>query len=143
MADKNLLTITGSGGLPKLAPDLTYPSTKAGESATYKTVTGIDGSSGLAVALSGANKYAVSMLIFTDMTNENYDIKLTVSGEVIWNETVTVTGGTLNLLGPTGGPSIGSNPNIEGAYEMSNFSLEIQSTSDTSVGLLYLVREIK
>lgn len=143
MADVDVSAISGSSALPKLAPDLTYPSDKVSDAGTYKTVTGIDGSSGLAVALSGSNKYAVSVLEFSNMINEDYDIILTVNGEQIWNDTVAVTSGQLNLLGPTGGASIGSNPNQEGSYEMSNFSLQIQSTTDTDVTLSYLVREIK
>lgn len=133
-------SLTGGGAL-RFAADLTWPSDKSSSANTYKTITAIDGSLGLVTALSLTGKFSVAALGFENMVNENYTVKLTVDGVVIWNDTVSVTTGDLWLLGPAS--SAITNTGHDGVYICnSSLLLEIQSTTDTSVDLNYITRPI-
>lgn len=136
MADIPLSNITSGIVLPRLAPDLSFPS-GVGGSGAYR-ITGIDGTGGLTTALSlTGGAFSVSLLEFTALTSENVTIKLTIDGVVIWNDTF-VSGTSLPLLGVSEG-AVG----VAGEIQCeSYFLLEIQTTTDTSVTLDYLARPI-
>ncbi len=140
MADKNLSSISGSGGLPRLAPDLTYPASKIG-SGNFKKITGIDASSGLTTALSLTGNFAVSYLAFHRQTAESNRYKLTVDGVVIWDDTKVASTGVDVFLG---------NVNVSGTLYSSDtviecknsLLLEVHTATDTDIELYYLARAI-
>ncbi|MCP4881188.1 MAG: hypothetical protein GY905_11630 [Gammaproteobacteria bacterium] len=140
MTDKTLSSLVGGGGLPRLAPDLTYPSSKAA-TANYKTITGIDASSGLTTALSLTGNFAVSYLAFYDQAAESNRYKLTVDGVVIWDDTKVAAAGVDVFLGDV---------NISGTLYPSDITIECESSlllevhtaTDTNIGLYYIARAI-
>tara|TARA_R110000851_G_scaffold320216_4_gene484973 strand:+ start:1810 stop:2232 length:423 start_codon:yes stop_codon:yes gene_type:complete len=135
------IEVGAGGGAPliQLAPDLTYPSDKNGTS-LYKTITGIDGSSGLVTALSLTGAFAVSAIALRNFTAETATIKLTVDGEEKWNDTYTIQAGTLYFIG---GPV-----STSGVYSdivpccKETFLLEIATTTDTDIEVNYVARPI-
>jgi len=128
----------GGGGLPQLAPDLTYPSSPTTGSVTYQVITGINGTGGLTTALSLTGKYAVMFLEFLSVVAENVTIKLTIDGVVIWNENFT-SSSSIALFGNNSGANAGPNEILQCETSL---LLEIQTTTDTSVQLNYLARPI-
>ena len=128
----------GSGGsaLPKLAPDLTWP-TDMENNVGYERISGIDGSAGLVTALSLTGKFMISLLQFTSILTESITYKLTIDGVVIWNG-AAATGTVKKLLGSKSGPNEVSNSIQCDA----SLLLEVQTTTDTNVVLDYLVRPI-
>ena len=133
-----LSSITGGGGLPQLAPDLTYPSS-LGVNRGYVWVTGIDASAGLTTALSLTGKFAIDLLQFVGLTNESITVKLTVDGVIIWNDTYVTGATTLRLFGlnESGGEDTPSTMQCN-----ESLLLEIQTTTDTSIDLYYVARPI-
>jgi len=133
----------GGGSLLELAPDLTYP-TKT-RTQTYRQVLGIDTTSGLTEMLGLTGKFAVSLLTLTQLTSSDpMVVKLTVDGIVIWNDTNSGSGTNMALLG---GEIAGSSATgIFGAAETilvkNSLSLEVNTTSDSSINLEYAVRAI-
>lgn len=139
MASKTLSEVVGGGsGLPKLAPDLTYPSTL--QSGTgYVRVT-INAVGSLTTALSLSGKFVVERLEFDQLLSETVTIKLTIDGTVIWNDTYTSpAANTVYLLGLAGVAGI-TNPSSIRCD--SSLLLELQTTTDTSVNLQYVARPI-
>ncbi len=126
----------GGGGLPQLAPDLTYPSDKASSLGTSKAINGISAVGALTTALSLTGKFIIHQLAFTALTAESITIKLTVDSVVIWNDTF-VCGTTESLINDITGAIVQESYSCESA-----FLLEIQTTADASVNLTYLAREI-
>ena len=125
---------TDGGGLPQLAPDLTFPASVTGGRST-RFISGINAFNALTTAVSFSGKHLVSYLVFTGLTAETVTIKLTIDGVVIWNSTFT-SPTTLQLLGD-------GNPSYTEPFESKeSFLLEIQTTSDTNVNLEYLARPI-
>lgn len=126
----------GGGVLPQLAPDLTYPSNKAFSTTVYNEITGIDASGSLTVALSLTGKFTVSYLVFEDLTSEQITIKLTIDGDIVWNDTFT-SGASQALLGNT-------TPFVIPELYMckSSFLLEVQTLTDTNISLIYQARPI-
>ena len=124
------------GGLPQLAPDLTYPSDKASSTTTYRIITSIDATAGLTTALALSGKWSVSNLYFSNMTTETVTIKLTVDDVVVWNDTFT-SGTSERLLGAT---SVIPIPEAYGCK--SSFLLEIQTATDNNIQLQYLARPL-
>ena len=134
-----LSSIAGGGGLPRLAPDLTFPSDKNGQQNT-KVINGIDGSAELATALSLTGKFIISSITLSNFTAESSTVKLTVDGVVIWNDTYTTATGPSNFLsGPLGATSTYQDSEIQCN---TSFLLEIATTTDTSVDLIYVARPI-
>lgn len=129
-----------AGGLPKLAPDLTYPSNKSSNK-NYVYISGINAVGSLTTALSLTGKFSVSYLALGSVAAETITVKLTVDGVVIWNDTYANTATAINNF-------IGTFENLsDGAAEQaiqceSSFLLELQTTADTSVNVLYVAREI-
>lgn len=140
MADTKLSTVVGGGGLPKLAPDLTFPSSKI-SNANYVQITGINAVGSLTTALSLTGKFSVSYLALNSVAAETITVKLTVDGVVIWNDTYANTVTTVNnFIGTLESVSGGA---AEQAVQCeSSFLLELQTTADTSVNVLYIAREI-
>lgn len=126
----------GTGGLPKLSPDLTFPANVSAADGTI-TVTGIDGSAGLATALSLTGKWSIGMLRFNNLTAENVTIKLTVDGIVIWNDTQSIPSTNFQLLG-----GVSTSSSREFISCNSSFLLEIQTTTDNDCALNYIARPI-
>ena len=132
-----LINKGGSGGsLPRLAPDLTFPSTPLGPTTTTRSVT-INPVGALTTALSLTGKFYIGALSFAGLTAETITIKLTVDGVVIWNDTFS-SGLGVSLLGE------GSTTNAYSDVMQCNssFLLEIQTLTDTIVTLNYLARPI-
>ena len=127
------------GGLPQLAPDLTYPADRKNLNVkTYKEITGIDASGGLTTALSLTGKFAVSLANFLNTTAESMTIKLTIDSVVIWNATFLATSGAQYILGDSGG----GNGVAETILCNDSLLLEVQTTADTSINLQYMARPI-
>lgn len=131
----------GGSSIPLLAPDLTYPSDKAADSVTYKSISGIDGTSGLATALSLSGSFKINYLEFNSMTSEQVTIKMTIDGDIIFNDTFNMSSTSLLLFG--GGMGTLEAEQQEVFKCNSSLLLEIQTTTDNSVGLSYLARPIK
>jgi len=125
----------GGGGLPRLAPDLTYPADKTG-AASYQQVVGIDASAGLTTALSLTGKFAVSYLNFGGVLSENMTIKLTIDGGVIWNDIFAAASANQLFFGGVSG-------GIAESMECNNsLLLEVQMATDTDITLSYLARPL-
>jgi len=126
------------GGLPKLAPDLTYPSDKLVGGASYKRITGIDGSSALVTALSLSGKFYINFIRFSGLIAESMTFKLTIDGVIVWNNSFTVTA-TEVFLGTLPNSTLSISETIQCD---TSFLLEIQTTTDTDVTLDFLARPI-
>jgi hypothetical protein len=141
MASKLLSSTVGGGGLPQLAPDLTFPSSLAGN-AGYKRITGINAVGTLTTALSLSGKFYVNALRFEAITAETITIKLTVDGVVIWDDTWANIGTILKLFGRTGADATATDETVEAIQCNESFLLELQTLTDASVTLVYLARPI-
>lgn len=128
----------GGGGLPRLAPDLTFPSTRL-DGAGYARVT-INPVGSLTTALSLSGKFAIERLEFAQLLSEAVTIKLTIDGVVIWNDSFTSpTANTVYLLGQGIATSVTSPSSIQCN---SSLLLELQTTTDIAVNLQYIARPI-
>ena len=137
-----LLSALYGGGVPRLEPDLTFPSSVFADQGIV-VVTGIDASSALTTLLSLTGKYLIQALIITSITAENITVKLTVDGEIIWNDTYANPSTAIYLLSSL---NTISNPGISfgsGIQCNSSFLLELQTAADNDVTFQYLVRPIK
>jgi len=139
MASTLLSSVSGSGGLPKLAPDLTYPSDKS-VAANYIRITGIDATGSLTTALSLTGKFLITDIELSFLAAETSTVKLTVDGVVIWNDTYTTSTSTTVLLG--GAVNIGSNHADAVIQCETSLLLELQTITANSVILDYLARPI-
>lgn len=126
----------GTGGIPKLSPDLTFPADINANDGTL-TISGIDGSAGLTTALSLTGKWSIGMLRFNSLTAENVTIKLTVDGIVIWDATQSIPSTFFQLLG-----NVSTSSCREYISCNSSFLLEIQTATDTDCSLNYVARPI-
>jgi len=138
MADIKLSTVVGGGGLPKLAPDLTFPSSLFSNTG-YSKISGINAVGSLTTALSLTGKFAIDLLQFENITPETMTVKLTVDSVVIWNDSFSASS-LIRLIGSRTGAS-----NDVPATSIScdtSLLLELQTTADASVDLTYLVRPI-
>jgi len=132
-----LSSITGGGGgLPQLAPDLTWPSAILSTTG-YAKITGINAVGSLVTALNLTGKHSVSLLNFTDMNANTMTVKLTVDGVVIFNDSFTCST-QLKLLG-----SISSLDGVNAEIQVSSsLLLEVQMSADASIDLNYVARPI-
>jgi hypothetical protein len=130
----------GDGGLPRLAPDLTFPSAKNSD-LIAKEVTGINGSAGMVTALSLTGKFVISRLNFSSVLAETVTIKLTIDSVVIWDASFTASTTGIALIG--GVATSVSNPPLDFPIQCNlSLLLEIQTTTDTNVTLSYIARPI-
>ena len=130
---------TDGGGLPQLAPDLTFPADRIATQSTYKRIDGIDATGGLTAALSLTGKYIVNYLSFTANAVENNTIKLTIDGVVIWDSTFIPGANSIVLFGNRARTNAGSDESLQCNTSL---LLEIQTTSDNSISLEYIARPI-
>ena len=129
-------TSSFSGGLPRLAPDLAAPTTWAGQRPSI-TITGINPSAALTTVLSiTGEKGVINYSYFDNMTAENYTVKLTVDGSVIYNDVWAVANTAPTFNGAHTTSSFYTDP----IYYSTSFLLEIQSTTDTSIDYTYTKR---
>ena len=141
MADIKLSTIAGgNGGLPLLAPDLTYPADRAVDTSTDKLITGLNPLGGFQTMLSLTGKFAIKLLRFENISGSEslFNVKLTVDGEVKWQaQAGTPSSTTQALLGVFDGSgtqeTIGCN---------SSLLLEVQTAVDGGIDLRYNARPI-
>lgn len=128
-------TTLQSSTLPRLAPELTYPSEKP-TSSTFKTISGINAQGALTTALSASGRFIFSLAVFSAMTNEAVTVKLTVDDVVIWDNSFSVTGSNLALICEVGDTA------EYGFLVARNLLLEIETLTDTSINLTYRLRPI-
>lgn len=124
----------------RFAEDLDWPS-RVDVNFGYEIVN-IDPSSGLTTALSLTGSYLVPLLALDNMTAESHTIKLTIDGEVVWNDTL-VTGTVLPLVGYGDSSNIKNGANDGQIVCETSLLLEVQSTTDTSEDLYFIARPIK
>ena len=141
-----LNSLVGGGGVPQLAPDLTYPSSKASSGNNYESITGIDASSGLTTVLNLTGKHVVSLLWFRNMTTENNRVRLTVDGTVIWDDTYTMAAGGATPGELLLGTIVSTTSPIAAVPEViscnTSLVLELETATDTNVTLLHMSRPI-
>lgn len=139
MADKKLSSVIGGadGGVA-LAPDLTFFSTKSVTS-NQIAVTGIDASSALTEVLGLTGRFIINKVSLSAMiANDLSDIRLTIDGVVIWDETGLSSNGTTEHL-------IGSQAADEWSESIiceTSFSLEVQMSTDNAIDITYNARPI-
>jgi hypothetical protein len=141
MASKLLSSTVGGGGLPQLAPDLTFPSSLIGNFG-FKSIGSINAVGSLTTVLSLSGKFYVNALRIEGLTAETITIKLTVDGVVIWNDTWANPNTILKLLGRTGVDANATTETVESIQCNESFLLELQTLTDASVNLKYLARPI-
>ena len=129
----------GGGGLPRLAPDLTWPSSKAIGLVGYTTISGINGTTGgLVTVLSLSGKYAVSLIRLTSLVSESITLKLTVDGVVIWNNTFAL--GAINFLAVGDGDGANTYEAAVPTQSNSTFLLEITTITANSITCNYIAK---
>lgn len=141
MADVNLSTIVGVGGLATLAPDLTWPSkAKTASVGSTQKLTAVDVSGSLQTVITASGKFNFEHLKVENLTAESITIKLTIDGEIKWNDTFTcnTTADLYNVAAGTG--FIGGE---DGNKVNSTFLLEMQTATDTSINVYFTLRPIK
>jgi len=137
MADVALSKLINGGNLPRLAPDLTLPATSSGAS-MVTSITGIDPSAGLTTVLSiTSTKGYIPYLVLSNLASENYTIKLTIDGDVIWNGVKAVSAANIILIGGSSTSILGFDP----FPFNTSFLLEVQSTTDTDISCGFLMRK--
>jgi hypothetical protein len=134
MADN--IPFSSGGSLPKLSTDLTYPSTIENGTGIV-IVPGIDATGSLTQVLSLTGGFAINNLALTNMTAENATIKLTVDGDVKWDNTYTAQT-SVYLIG-----QISSGVGGSSRYQCnSSLLLEVQMATDTNIQLQYSAQPI-
>ena len=128
----------GGSELPKLAPDLTAPTTWEGQR-PFVRITGINASAGLTTVLSISGKGVVSYAAFIDLTAASNTIKLTIDGDVIFNDDWTTTGTNPAIIGAA---TATSDFFYDPVSFNSSFLLELQTPVDTNVEFEYMYRKL-
>jgi hypothetical protein len=128
-------SLGASGSLPRLAPDLTLPATSNSPNNMLTNITGINPSAGLTtvISITGTKGYIPFLSLF-NLLSENYTIKLTIDGVVIWNDVKNVGSATTQF--------IGNGATLDVAPFNDSFLFEVQSTTDTSISCSFLMRKI-
>lgn len=114
-----------SGSLPKLAPDLTFPSSLA-SSADTKLTTSTDTSGALTTVLNLTGKRALGALSVT-LPIEVVTVKLTVDGDVIFND--VGYSNTISITQLVGSSSTAINRDATSYLVESSLLLEVQTVS--------------
>jgi len=137
MTTKTLSEIIGGSGIARMAVDTTWFTTHVSAN-LYTSVSAIDASSGLTEILGLTGRFLITHLQLQAMdVNDMTDIRLTIDGVNIWDETgITVNAANESLIGVsvTGG--------FEAFLVQTDFSLKVQMGADTSINLLYVIRPI-
>ena len=127
----------GGGGLPKLAPDLLYPSQIVVTSAPIRNTGNIDTTTGgLVTLLSLTDRSAYSLIQIDGLPLESITLKFTVDGIIILNDTfINAIATNFSLVG---GAAVSDT-----TYEFnSSLLLEVSSTTGTNVNTEFIVRKI-
>ena len=125
-------SLGGGGALPRLAPDLTFPSDKSGISVPALVVVPVTPGV-LTTTFSLTGKFDVGLLTYGSLVAEAMTHKLTIDGVVIWNDVGSSNTSETLLDGNTYSEHIQCN---------SSLLLEINTLTDASVTLNYLARPI-
>jgi hypothetical protein len=129
----------GGGGLIRLAPDLTFP-TSINRGTLLQQTTGIDASASLTTILNlTGGRWDVKYLRLEELTAESLIVELTVDGVVVWSDTIPTTAATEHLLGAT---SNGTSVIAESYQCLSSFLLKVKTATDTSIRFTMLARPI-
>ena len=141
MASEKLSSIIGGGGIPKLAPDLAYPTDILAGGNQFKQVVIPVVATVKTTALSLTGKFLITYLNFSGLINESMTFDLTIDGVLIWSGAKVVSslqhlllGGAINIVGDAGPP--------ETIQCDTSLLLEITTTTDTSVVLNHNERPI-
>lgn len=131
-------SITSNSNI-KLAPDTTFPDDATfGNPTPYISITGIDVSSGLTTLLSLTGRHVVNMLMLTSLTSAtSMDLRLTIDGVVIWDDTFTAPAVEFAILGSRTNPG-----NSEPIIVESSLLLEATQSGETDAGVDYSARPI-
>ena len=128
----------GSGGLPKLAPDLTFP-TDINSSLGYKSLTLTLTPATYNTLLSLTGKFEVRLLQVESLVNETVDVRLTIDGVVVWDSAVVSGASIFRLLGAANSTT---DSNRQSITCNSSLLLELRTVTDTNVNLRYDARPI-
>ena len=126
----------GSGGLPKLAPDLTWP-TDVISNLGYKQLALTLTPATYNTALSLTGKFSVGLINFQGLLNEQVDIRLTIDGVIIWNGGQVMPTSIFKLLGDLSTASYRERISCN-----SSLLLEIRTATDASFNLNHDARPI-
>jgi len=138
MADKFLSSLVGGGAGFRLAPDLTYPSSKVG-SGNFTRIENIDASASLTTVLSLTGKFALSYLLIGNQIAETNRYVLTVDGVVIWDASRTAPTTEDFFLGFKGGTSAAADIVIECN---TSILLQVKTATDIIIYVEYLARPL-
>lgn len=138
MAVKPLTAMIGQNYGVRLAPDLTW-FTDRSQNARSTQITSIDCSAGLTTLLSLTGKFELQLLYMDGLTTNDIDqIKLTMDGVVIWNTDGMSVNTTLwSLMGKADGDT-----GPHGLICHTSFLLEMETTADTAINFVYMIRPI-
>lgn len=131
-------TIGGGGAGFKLAPDLNYLSSGG----NIKTINGIDGSLGFTTALSLSGKFAVPHLKFEGTSSEQVSVRLTIDGAIIIDDTFNTDANGISIFGGALGSGVTADLNALIPVVETHLLLEISTTTDSDVRLVYNARPI-
>jgi len=134
-------TIFGGGSGIRLAPDLTFPSTINLPASGIVGVTGVNTTAALTEMLGLSGKYAIEYIELFSLTTESAQIKLTIDGVIIWNDTFVLPGTSLLLCGAQDAGVAAATAGLSFICNTS-FSLEVQMSTDTSIDIDFLARKI-
>ena len=135
-----MIDLGGGDGavLPRMAPDLLFPSTRTYAGLQYKTIS-ISGTASLVTALQLTGRWAIQKLSLESPGAGLLTVKLTIDDETIWDTTVTTASSEIAMLGGTA-----STYWVDEAYMCnSSLKLELKHSVATILKLNYLARPIK
>jgi len=130
-------SITVSGGLPKLAANLSWPSTP-GNGLDYEDISETFTAGVLSEILNRDGRFSLSHLVIKNQIAETTTIVLTIDGEVVMNDIDFTSFTTTQLIGSS---STIDKLNTSFLVE-SNITLEIKKATDTSVDIELLLTPI-
>ena len=132
------------GGLPKLAPDLSYLSNLTSSHHPWTEVI-INPVGALTTALNLTGKFMLISMGFSGVDAETVTVKMTKDGVVIINDTFTCSGSGIVVINSVNGFTHAGGLIPLGGMPFvcdSSFLLQIQTTSDSAVTFRYNVRPI-
>jgi hypothetical protein len=128
----------GGSALPKLAPDLTWPD-DSGTAGSIVSLNGVNVQGSLQTALLAEGTFSFDYLRISANTIELTTVKLTIDGEVIWNSVDFTPGSQIFLYNADG---TGALAGEGGKLVEETFLLEMETLTDTSININYILRPI-
>jgi len=131
----------GGGGLPQLAPNIGEFALRQVAASAYRQILNIDVSGGtLQSILSLTGKFRLDFISLSGIpTVENLKLKLTIDGEVIYDEDWMPQGNQVSVIGFSTNPTTSS----VGCYQVNeSLLLEVATIADNNIGLQYIVTPI-